>query len=97
MNVSRAKSVCCDHTIRGDLDRILHLAFLAAILRWPDLEQARGFVDGFYQVADLPSSGIFKPARAESRRADSFLHGVAAKLDRLLASKPRPDADEIWN
>ena len=47
------------------------MASLTTVLRWPDREQARGYVQVFPLIGHLPDTGVFRrlPAADERRAA----------------------------
>ena len=53
MKSATARAVAPDRDVAG-------LAFLTAILRWPDRAQARGYLEGFQVIGDIPTSKIFR-------------------------------------
>ena len=67
------------------------LAFLTAILRWPDRSQARGYLEGFQVIGDIPTSRVFRqvapPAPVDVDK-DFFGDAAVREVQDLLASPP---------
>ena len=83
--------------------RPAHMAFLSASLRWPDLTQAAGYVQGFPIIGEIPSSGLFRQLQPSGQREletvlEEGFFGQAAitAIDQLEARQPSQDAEAIW-
>ena len=48
-----AQAVAADRDVAG-------LAFLTSLLRWPDVTQASGYLDGFKVVGEIETSRVFR-------------------------------------
>ena len=76
------------------------MAALTTLLRWPDREQARHFVEGFQVLGDVPSAGVFRqlptPDEDLPSLEDSFWGRPAEEaLVQLYRTKPPKDHQEI--
>ncbi|CAK0807283.1 unnamed protein product, partial [Prorocentrum cordatum] len=75
------------------------IAFLTALLRWPDRSQAMGYLHGFPVIGDIEASGVFRPLGPQpTKHLDEVFFGqaaVAAVADLRCGPPPR-DAEEIW-
>ena len=67
-----AKAVAAQRDVAG-------IAFLTALLRWPDRSQAQGYLQGFDVVGTIQTSGVFRPVSMEPLEEDFF--GPAAELE----------------
>ena len=70
------------------------IAFFTAILRWPDRAQARGYLEGFRVVGEIPSSKVFRQTIPQAVTCiDSDFFGEAARLEvnTVLSSPPPRD------
>ncbi len=81
--------------VAGTMDLGL-LAVLCVLLRWPDVELIRCFMDGFRVVGDIEGSGVYprNPA-TEFAIPDDIMAGSAEYVDELMVSLRRPKNNEF--
>ena len=76
------------------------LAFLVAVLRWPDRALAIGFVLGFAIVGDIATSSIFRQVEPQTLRdmeKNFFGEPAAATVEEILRSPPPRDVQDIYD
>ena len=73
------------------------IAFLTALLKWPDREQAKCYIHGFPIVGQINSSAIFRQVEpTEHHHLHDFLGAQAIIAVQEIESQGRPrDAEEI--
>eukprot|EP00435_Cladocopium_sp_Y103_P048679 s223_g14.t1 len=74
------------------------LAFLTALLRWPDLQQPLQMLTGYPIVGELEPSGVFRAVLGrDALPLDEWLGSAAvAAVDKIEASRPPRFADRIY-
>ena len=84
--------------------RPAHMAFLTAVMRWPDVSQAQGYIEGFPIIGEIPSSNLFRQLLPEGERGldtelESGFFGDAAEqaINEIETRRPSCDADAIWH
>ena len=72
------------------------VAFLTAILRWPDLDQPQQLLLGYPIVGDVQPSGVFRPVLPPAvSTLDAWLQDAQTVVDRICQSKPPLHAADI--
>ena len=72
------------------------VAFLSAILRWPDVTQPECLVLGHSIVGDILPSGVFRSVSSQSTMSvDNWLSEAEDAIDRIMASKPPLHVQDI--
>ena len=75
---------------------IAGIAFLTAVLRWPDRTQAEGYLYGFKVFGEIENSRIFRAVQPPSLHGSFFGQpAVDAVFDAVNAPPPK-EAAEIW-
>eukprot|EP00435_Cladocopium_sp_Y103_P010988 s1261_g2.t2 len=74
------------------------LAFLTALLRWPDLQQPLQMLQGYPIVGELEPSGVFRTVTGrDALPLDEWLGPAAvAAVDKIESSRPPRFADRIY-
>ena len=75
------------------------MAFMTGLLRWPDREQPKKYVDGFEILGDIALSHVFRPVKGIPVDAiDQEFFGEPAReaVEELLKTKAPKDADVIF-
>ena len=72
------------------------VAFLTALLKWPDVTQPECLVMGYQIVGDIAPSGVFRSVvEGESVSIPSWLEDAEASIDRIMRSKPPLHCQDI--
>ena len=72
------------------------VAFLSAILRWPDVKQPECLILGHSIVGDIPPSGVFRSVSSQSTMSvEDWLSEAEEAIDRIMASKPPLHVQDI--
>ena len=74
---------------------IAGIAFLTAIMRWPDHAQARGYLEGFEVVGNIATSRIFRPIAASNLDETFFGTPAIEEVREALQAQPPLHADAI--
>ena len=72
------------------------IAFLTAIMRWPDRAQAKGYLEGFEIVGNIQTSHIFRPIAPTDLEQDFFGPAAVAEVQEALRAKPPLHAEAIY-
>ena len=71
------------------------MAFLTALLRWPDRTQAKGYLQGFDVVGSIETSGIFRPISMQTLEDDFFGKAAELEVQKATAAPPPKFAEAI--
>ena len=72
------------------------VAFLSAILRWPDVKQPECLILGHSIIGDIPPSGVFRSVSSQSTMSvEDWLSEAEDAIDRIMASKPPLHVQDI--
>ena len=79
---------------------IAFMAFLTALLHWPDREQPKDYLHGFRVIGELPTTGLFRPIAGipvDLIEEEFFGPPAVEAVSEILASDPPRDAEDIFN
>ena len=72
------------------------IAMLTALLRWPDRQQALGYLQGFRVVGEIETSKIFKPIPTTPLDHNFFGQAAIEEVDQAQRAPEPKNADEIY-
>ena len=72
------------------------VAFLTALMKWPDVTQPECLVLGYKIVGDIAPSGVFRSVTGTSSVSiDEWLEDAESSIDRIMCSKPPLHCQDI--
>ena len=77
---------------------VVLMSFLTAVLKWPDRDQPKAYIQGFQLMGDIAETNVFRKVQADDVQdieCSFFGPPAAAALEELLNKKPSDDHVQI--